>query len=84
MTQKEQHFFKNTKEWREWLHENHAISTGIYLIFYKVNSKFESMRWEEAVQVALCYGWIDSTVRKLDDDRRIQVFSPRKKQKCLE
>jgi uncharacterized protein YdeI (YjbR/CyaY-like superfamily) len=43
-----------------------------------VNSEFESMRWEEAVQVAICYGWIDSTVRKLDDERRIQVFSPRK------
>ncbi|HEY6144176.1 MAG TPA: YdeI/OmpD-associated family protein [Flavobacterium sp.] len=78
MDKKEHHYFKNAKEWREWLHENHASSKGIYLIFYKVNSKFESMRWEEAVQVAICYGWIDSTVRKLDDDRRIQVFSPRK------
>lgn len=37
-----------------------------------------SMRWEEAVQVAICYGWIDSTVRKLDDERRKQVFTPRK------
>lgn len=36
------------------------------------------MRWEEAVQVAICYGWIDSTVRKLDDDRRKQTFTPRK------
>jgi uncharacterized protein YdeI (YjbR/CyaY-like superfamily) len=36
------------------------------------------MRWEEAVQVAICYGWIDSTVRKLDDERRKQVFTPRK------
>jgi uncharacterized protein YdeI (YjbR/CyaY-like superfamily) len=78
LNSKEHHYFKNTKEWREWLHENHAISKGIYLIFYRVNSEFESMRWEEAVQVALCYGWIDSTVRKLDKERRIQVFSPRK------
>lgn len=78
MEQKEQHYFKNTTVWREWLHENHSTSNGIYLIFYRVSSKFESMRWEEAVQVALCYGWIDSTVRKLDDERRIQVFSPRK------
>ncbi|WP_269224934.1 YdeI/OmpD-associated family protein [Flavobacterium eburneipallidum] len=78
MDKKEQHYFKNANEWREWLHQNHNTSTGIYLIFYKVSSQFESMRWEEAVQVALCYGWIDSTVRKLDDERRIQVFSPRK------
>lgn len=78
MDKKKHHYFKNAKEWREWLHENHSNSKGICLIFYKVNSEFESMRWEEAVQVAICYGWIDSTVRKLDDDRRIQVFSPRK------
>ncbi|MES2811856.1 MAG: YdeI/OmpD-associated family protein [Bacteroidota bacterium] len=71
-------YFKNAQEWREWLHENHATYTGVELIFYRVNSEFESMRWEEAVQVALCYGWIDSTVRKLDEDRRKQTFGPRK------
>lgn len=71
-------YFKNALEWREWLHENHKISNGVYLIFYKVNSDIESMRWEEAVQVAICYGWIDSTVRKIDENKRKQVFSPRK------
>jgi uncharacterized protein YdeI (YjbR/CyaY-like superfamily) len=60
------------------LHQNHHSSKGVYLIFYKVNSEFESMRWEEAVQVAICFGWIDSTVRKMDEHRRKQVFSPRK------
>jgi uncharacterized protein YdeI (YjbR/CyaY-like superfamily) len=71
-------YFKNAGEWREWLHENHHSSDAVYLIFYRVNSGYESMRWEEAVQVALCYGWIDSTVRKMDDERRRQVFGPRK------
>lgn len=71
-------YFKNDSEWREWLHENHSTSSGVNLIFYRVNSEFESMRWEEAVQVALCYGWIDSTVRKVDDERRKQAFGPRK------
>jgi uncharacterized protein YdeI (YjbR/CyaY-like superfamily) len=75
---KEHHYFKNTKEWRDWLNENHHSSKGVYLIFYKVSSEFESMRWEEAVQVAICFGWIDSTVRKMDEERRKQVFSPRK------
>jgi uncharacterized protein YdeI (YjbR/CyaY-like superfamily) len=75
---KEHHYFKNAKEWREWLHENHHKSAGVCLIFYKVGGEFESMRWEEAVQVALCYGWIDSTVKKIDEERRRQVFSPRK------
>lgn len=78
MDKKEHHYFKNAKEWREWLHKNHATSTGVCLIFYKVGSEFESMRWEEAVQVALCYGWIDSTVKKMDEERRRQLFSPRK------
>lgn len=71
-------YFKNADEWREWLHENHHSSKGIHLIFYKVNSVNPSMRWEEAVQVAICYGWIDSTVRKIDEDCRKQFFSPRK------
>jgi uncharacterized protein YdeI (YjbR/CyaY-like superfamily) len=71
-------YFKNSKEWREWLHENHNSATKIYLIFYKVGSAMESMRWEEAVQVAICYGWIDSTVKRLDDERRRQMFTPRK------
>ena len=48
------------------------------MIFYKVGCEFESMRWEEAIQVALCYGWIDSTVKKMDEERRRQFFSPRK------
>jgi uncharacterized protein YdeI (YjbR/CyaY-like superfamily) len=71
-------YFKNTTEWRNWLHENHNLSDGIFLIFYKVNSPFESMRWEEAVQVAICYGWIDSVVKKVDNERRKQLFTPRK------
>ena len=71
-------YFKTAEEWRNWLHDNHNSSNGIELIFYRVSSETESMRWEEAVQVALCYGWIDSTVRKLDEDRRKQAFGPRK------
>ena len=71
-------YFKNDSEWRDWLHENHTIHTVVELIFYRVDSEMESMRWEEAVKVAICYGWIDSTVRKLDDERRKQTFTPRK------
>jgi len=78
LEEKEHFYFKNASAWREWLHNNHDSSTGVYLIFYKVNSPFESMRWEEAVQVAICYGWIDSTVRNVDEHSRKQIFSPRK------
>ncbi|MBW1295888.1 YdeI/OmpD-associated family protein [Aquimarina litoralis] len=78
MDSKPELYFKNDKEWRRWLHKNHADSDGVYLIFYKVESNHPSMRWEEAVKVALCYGWIDSTVKKIDDEKRRQYFCPRK------
>ena len=59
---------------------NHAsYTTGVHLIFYRVGSPQPSMRWEEAVQEALCFGWIDSTVKRIDEERRRQVFCPRKK-----
>lgn len=71
-------YFKNDIEWRQWLHENHNSEHYIYLIFYKVDHEKESMRWEEAVKVALCYGWIDSTVKSLGNGKRKQYFCQRK------
>ena len=78
MNEIEEFYFKNDIEWRFWLSKNHTLSTGIYLIFYKVENEEESMRWEEAVKVALCYGWIDATVKSLGDGKRRQYFCPRK------
>jgi len=71
-------YFKNDTEFRTWLHDNHDKSEGIYLIFYTIAHENESMRWEEAVRVAICYGWIDSTVKSLGDGKRRQYFCPRK------
>ena len=73
-----EYYFKTDTEWRAWLQENHALSSGIYVIFYKLETNIPSMRWEEAVKVALCYGWIDSTVKSLGNGKRRQYFSPRK------
>ncbi len=78
MTDKPELYFKNDSEWRGWLQENHASSKGVYLIFYQVGHEKESMRWDEAVRVALCFGWIDSTVKSLGEGRRRQYFCPRK------
>lgn len=78
MSEIQQYYFKRDTQWREWLHENHNQTEGIYLIFFTVAHENESMRWEEAVQVALCYGWIDSTVKSLGDGKRRQYFCPRK------
>lgn len=77
MEDKEHLYFKTDKQWRSWLHENHSTSKGVYLIFYKVENKEPSMRWEDAVKVALCYGWIDSTVKSLGNGKRRQYFCKR-------
>ena len=71
-------YFKNRKEFRKWLEKNHDKSSGIFLILYRVDSPQPSMRWEEAVQEALCFGWIDSVVKRIDEERRKQLFTPRK------
>lgn len=71
-------YFQDDVAWRNWLHENHANLEGIYLILYAVDHEMPSMRWEEAVRVALCYGWIDSTVKSLGNGKRRQYFCPRK------
>ncbi|TYP97029.1 uncharacterized protein YdeI (YjbR/CyaY-like superfamily) [Tenacibaculum adriaticum] len=70
-------YFKNDVEWRFWLQENHDSSTGVHLIFFKLETKKPTMRWEEAVKVALCFGWIDSTVKSLGEGKRKQYFTPR-------
>lgn len=78
MDTKEELYFKNSLDWRNWLSKNYPISKGVYLIFYKIETEIPSMRWEEAVKVALCYGWIDSTVKSLGNGKRRQYFCPRK------
>ncbi|WP_350292175.1 YdeI/OmpD-associated family protein [uncultured Croceitalea sp.] len=76
--EKPEHYFKDDTAFRDWLKANHDKSKGIYLILYKIEHKMPSMRWEEAVRVALCYGWIDSTVKSLGNGKRRQYFCPRK------
>ncbi len=72
----ELHFERDT-DWYDWLLQNHTTTKGIYLIFYKLELNIPTMRWEEAVRVALCFGWIDSTVKSLGDGKRRQYFCPR-------
>lgn len=77
MNDLEEFYFKNADEWREWLSQNYHKAPGVYLIFYAVAHEMESMRWEEAVKVALCYGWIDSTTKSLGNGKRRQYFTSR-------
>jgi uncharacterized protein YdeI (YjbR/CyaY-like superfamily) len=68
----------NRQEWRQWLVQNHLTSIGIWLIYQKVKSGKPSILYPEAVKEALCFGWIDSKVKSLDEERYMQIFTPRK------
>ena len=72
----ELHFERDT-EWYDWLLNNYEQKKGVYLIFYKLELKIPTMRWEEAVRVALCFGWIDSKVQSLGHGKRRQYFCSR-------
>jgi len=66
------------EEWRAWLEEHHATDTEVWLVFYKKHTGKPRVPYDEAVEEALCFGWIDSIARKLDEDRYAQKFTPRK------
>lgn len=65
-------------EWRAWLEQNHTRTEGIWLISYKKATGKPRFEYAEAVEEALCFGWIDSKGNKLDDERALLWFAPRK------
>ena len=69
---------KTRRDWRKWLEKNHADSPGIWMIYYKKETGRRKFDMAEAVEEALCFGWIDSVANKLDDERSMQKFTPRK------
>jgi uncharacterized protein YdeI (YjbR/CyaY-like superfamily) len=70
--------FASRDAWAAWLEERHATSEGLWLKFAKKGSGLETVTYDQAVEVALCYGWIDGQVRKVDEDYYLQRFTPRK------
>lgn len=64
--------------WRQWLAEHHDASRGVWLVFARKNSSVSAPTYDEAVEEALAYGWIDSTGNRLDEQRTLLRFSPRK------
>ena len=74
----EEVYAPNQAAWRTWLSENFETSPGVWLIYYKKDADEPSVTWDEAVEEALCYGWIDSKVNRVDETRYKQVFTPRK------
>jgi uncharacterized protein YdeI (YjbR/CyaY-like superfamily) len=65
-------------EWRRWLAANHALPTGVWLVSYKRGTGRPRVEYDEAVEEALCFGWVDSRPRKLDEERNLLWFAPRK------
>ena len=69
---------KTRKTWRKWLEKNHAKEKGVWLILYKKGNKVLCVNYVDAVEEALCFGWIDSIKKKRDEESSIQFFSKRK------
>ncbi|ANE51686.1 YdeI/OmpD-associated family protein [Flavisolibacter tropicus] len=64
--------------WRKWLEKNHLSKTAVWLVFYSKKSGRKTISWTDAVDVALCFGWIDSKKIKIDEETSHQFFSKRK------
>lgn len=71
-------YARDRDAWRAWLRLHHASRKAVWLVFYKKGSGQASVDYEDAVEEALCFGWVDSKVRAMDDDRYRQYFSVRK------
>jgi uncharacterized protein YdeI (YjbR/CyaY-like superfamily) len=70
--------FDNRDQWRTWLKKNHSTETEAWLILYKKKHQDQGLTLDEAIEEALCFGWIDSTLRSLDERRYTLRYSPRK------
>jgi len=71
-------FFRSRQEWRAWLEVNHASCSEIWIQYFKRHTGKETIVYKEALEEALCFGWIDGMVKRIDDDRYIQRFTPRR------
>jgi len=69
---------RSRQEWRNWLQENHAKKQSVWLIYYKKKSNVSTILYSDAVDEALCFGWIDSKSKPIDEHKFMQFFSKRK------
>lgn len=65
------------QSWRSWLRKHHSVETEIWLVFYKKRAGVAGISYEEAVEEALCFGWIDGILKKIDDKNYVRRFTPR-------
>ncbi len=71
-------YVANRDQWRHWLCRHHATQTGIWLLFYKKQTGRPTIAYEAAVEEALCFGWIDGVIKKIDEARYARKFTPRR------
>lgn len=71
-------FFRDAAAFGRWLERHHATETELWVGLYKKHAAHQGMTYAEAVDEALCWGWIDGVLRRVDDDRTMQRFTPRK------
>jgi uncharacterized protein YdeI (YjbR/CyaY-like superfamily) len=70
--------FRNRAAWRKWLKKHHADESELWLVYHKKHTGNECIPYEDSVEEALCFGWIDSILKKLDDDTYARKFTPRR------
>lgn len=70
-------YLKSRVQWRKWLTRNHNKVNGIWLVFYKKGTGLPSLAYDDAVEEALCFGWVDSLIKNLDDQRYARKVTPR-------
>jgi uncharacterized protein YdeI (YjbR/CyaY-like superfamily) len=79
----ETYYPKNREEWRNWLAENHQSKTEIWMITPRKDTKKPRVSYDDAVEEALCFGWIDGIAKTFDEDSSAQRYTPRKKKSFL-
>ena len=70
-------YFESRTKWRQWLKLNYNKEKVIWFVFYKKSSGKQTVSYNDAVEEALCFGWIDSTINSIDDEKYCQKFTPR-------
>lgn len=76
-------YVTNRKDWRNWLKKNYRTAKEIWLIYYKKHTKKATIPYDDAVEEALCFGWIDSTVKRIDEEVYVQRYTPRRPNSIL-
>jgi uncharacterized protein YdeI (YjbR/CyaY-like superfamily) len=71
-------YFSSPQEFYDWLEENHETADEVYVGYFKKGTNRPSLTWSQAVDQALCFGWIDGRVNRIDDERHMQRFTPRR------